>query len=165
MALARLIVCEATCKWTVALRRQLPRDSWSRLSETRSLDDCWRETRTSPTSIVVMEVTTANLEQLAERLPRFGTEFPRACVSVVGSRQLAATQWLMRELGAVHTVFSSRNLNSLVRIIQRHWSRIAGEDPTGDPFPWPQLPWGRGEFSSSGRKLDADATWLGCDSR
>lgn len=141
MALPRLIVCETTSKWVVALRRQLPQEFGAQICETRSLHDCWQQAACSPSGLVVLEVTTVNLEQLAVELQKYRAEVPRVPVVVVGSRSLAAVEWLMRELGAVHVVFSVRAMSPLVRIIQRHWDRIAAEEPADGGIPWRQLPW------------------------
>ena len=110
--------------------------------------------------MVVLEITTANLEQLAAVLPQYRARLPRVCVAVLGSRRLAAAEWLMRELGAVHVVFSSRALSPLVRIVQRHWSRIALEEPPEDTIPWRQLPWGGGECQLPDGRPIAEPAWL-----
>ena len=48
MAPARLIVCETTSKWAVALRRQTAKEFHEGIVETRSLDDCWEQAVASP---------------------------------------------------------------------------------------------------------------------
>ena len=52
---ARLIVCERTGRWAVALRRELA-DAGVRVWETRTLADCWNELAESPASFVVLEL-------------------------------------------------------------------------------------------------------------
>ncbi len=143
MTLAKLIVCETTNKWAVALRRQLPRESWSGICETRSLDDCWQQALASRVSVVVLEATTVNLERLAATLPQYRAGLPHTLVVVSARRQLASAEWLLRELGAMHVVFSSRAIEPLVRMIQRHWGRVALTQPQEAAYPWRQLPWQR----------------------
>ncbi len=163
MASAMLIVCETNSKWAVALRRRLPRASWSRICETRSIDGCWQQALAAPTSMVVLEATTTNLESLATALPQFRLRLPRACVAVSASRQLASAEWLLRELGAVHVVFSSRAIEPLVRIVGRHWSRVARTQPPDDADPWRRLPWGRVGDQLPGMFDGAEPSWLARD--
>lgn len=138
MATTQLIVCEAGSTWAVALRRQLAVELRETICETRSLTDCWRQALAASESIVILELTRANLELCASELLRYRTRLPRVPVLVVGSRDVEAAGPLMRELGAVHTVFSTRDVMPLVRIVQRHWRRV--HDPDAIP-PWRQLPW------------------------
>lgn len=138
---ARIIVCETGSKWAVALRRQLRRDPDAAVRETRSLDDCWQEATASPASVVVLEVTFSNLERVAATLPNHLKKLPRARAVVVGERRLAATEWLMRELGAVHVLFSPRRMSPLVRIIRRHLHRERMAQPSAPVLPWRELPW------------------------
>jgi siroheme synthase len=140
-----LVVCEITSKWAVALRRQIARRQMAArtaytLYETRSWSDCWQQASVSSSSAVVLEATAANLPQLARELVRYRTRLPHVPVIVVGHRSLSASRWLIRELGAVHVVFSSRALGPVVRILQRHWSQHVGGVEEADP--WDNLPWG-----------------------
>ena len=86
---ARLIVCERTGRWAVALRRELA-DAGVRVWETRTLADCWSELAESPASFVVLELRgdVAGLLALLARQPR---EFPLARVAVVADRRWPVT--------------------------------------------------------------------------
>ena len=53
--MARLIVCEAADRWTIALRR-LIREDEIRVYQTRSLKDCERQMSEHPASIVFVEM-------------------------------------------------------------------------------------------------------------
>ncbi len=113
MPRAQLIVCETTSKWAVALRRHLRSVGDARVGETRYLDDCWRQATASPASLVALEATAANLEPLVISMNRYRVRLPRVRAVVLADRCLAAGEWLLREAGAVHVVFSSRDLESL----------------------------------------------------
>ena len=52
---ARLLVCERTGCWAVALRRELA-EAGVRVWETRTLADCFEELAESPASFVVLEL-------------------------------------------------------------------------------------------------------------
>ena len=156
----RLIVCETTSKWAVALRRTIPPEVRPPISETRGLEDCWQQAVASPLSVVILEVTTANLEQLAAALPAYRAKLPGTRVVVVGCRRLAAAEWLMRELGAVHVIFSSRDLKPLIGILRRHRKHVAAARPPKDTPPWRDLPWPRADDRWETETPKAEPRWL-----
>ncbi len=140
MAVARCIVCERSEKWAVALRLPL-QVVGHRVVETRSLDDCWNEVVASSASLVGVEATATNLESLVPWMRRLAAAFPRARVVVLGSRGLEAGEWLLREAGAVHVVFSPRQWQPLVRIAQRHLGAVSCPDDSDRQRIWRRLPW------------------------
>jgi uracil-DNA glycosylase len=140
MAVARCIVCERSEKWAVALRLPL-QVVGHRVVETRSLDDCWNEVAASPASLVGVEATATNLESLVPWMRRLAAAFPQARVVVLGSRGLEAAEWLLREAGAVHVVFSPRQWQPLVRIAQRHLGTVSCPDDSDRQRIWRRLPW------------------------
>ena len=150
IAPAQLIVCETSSKWVVGMRRQLDRQVWSRICETRNLDDCWQQAVASCKSAVALEMTFANLEPLAEFLLRLRTQLPHTLPLVLGSRSLARAEWPMREFGAVHVALSLRELPVVAEMVQRHWQRVAREEPAGELPPWHALPWGQAGESFAG---------------
>ncbi len=152
MPLAELIVCETTSKWAVALRRQLRSSGNLRVGETRHLEDCWRQATASPASIVALEATAANIEPLLVSMTRYRTRLPRARVVVLADRCLTDGEWLLREAGAVHVVFSSRNLGPLVRLMRRHFDRLGVLQPVALTARWEHLPWGGGGGVQSGSR-------------
>ncbi len=155
MLLNRLIVCETTSKWAVALRRQLSCHAGIRLSETRNLDDCWQQAVASPGCFVALAATTVNLEPLVAAIKRLREKLPHVCVAVLAQRSLAEAEWILREAGAVHVVFSSRDLGPLIRLANRHFDRRQAELPQ-DTRGWEQLPWG-GVWEPASA---AQAAWL-----
>lgn len=160
LAPARIIVCETGSKWAVALRRQLPLKPFGPVRETRTLDACWQEAAANPTSLVVLEVTLSNLERLAATLPKYLGKLPRARAVVVGERRLAAAEWLMRELGAVHVVFSPRAMSPLVRIIRRYMDRVSKQQPSAAIVPWRELPWLKEGDQREGESPVHEPDWL-----
>jgi hypothetical protein len=139
---AKLIVCERTGQWAVALRRELP--PRVRIFETRSVPECWRTLAASPAGFVVAELTRSNGDALLTQLSRLERHFPSARVAVVAERVLADWQWLVREAGAVHFTTSVREAKPLAALALRHLRRA--------PLPrlglaeriWAELPWGQG---------------------
>ncbi len=102
---ARVVVCESSHQWAVALRRQLPADACCEICETRHFDDCWEQAGGGWATAVVWEVRRANLVALMAELRRYHTHLPRVPVFIVGSRTLAPAQWLLRGRGCPDGLF------------------------------------------------------------
>ena len=119
---ARLIVCERTGHWAVALRRELA-EAGVRVWETRTLADCWSELAKSPASFLVLELGD-NLAGLLGRMARQPREYPAARLAVVADRSLADYESLMREAGAVHFLSSPRQTGPLARLAGRHLAQV-----------------------------------------
>jgi hypothetical protein len=148
MNAARLIVCEARGGWAAALRREVD----VRVYETRSLVACWRELAQWPHSLLVLEGTLDNCDELTGRLADLRREFPGAVAVVVTQRHLRDLEWLAREAGAAHFVASPRALKPLAQMARRHlaaapaldlppaqrilaslpWTNAAGPAPAGE---------------------------------
>ena len=138
---ARLIVCERTGRWAIALRRELA-GAGVRVWETRTLDDCWNELAASPASFVVLELS-RDRGRLLEHLARQLREFPLARVSVAADRGQADYEWLVREAGAVHFVHSPRRVGALAQLICRHLAQIPPPQQGFVERIWAGLPWGK----------------------
>jgi hypothetical protein len=139
-AAARVIVCERTGRWAVALRRELA-EVGLRVYETRTLANCWQLLAEAPAGFAVVELTTPTAEDLFCRLARLQREFPSARVAVVAERNLAELQWVAREAGAVHFVSSLRQLGPLARLICRHLAQVPAPPQTLTERIWANLPW------------------------
>lgn len=146
---ARLIVCERTGRWAVALRRELA-DAGVRVWETRTLADCWNELVESPASFVVLELG-GDVAELLRRIARQPSEFPMARLAVVADRSLAAYQWLMREAGAVHFVCSPRRVGPLAQLACRHLLQVPPPQQSLTERIWASLPWGERGARGEGR--------------
>lgn len=143
---ARLIVCERSGRWAVALRRELA-DAGVRISETRTLADCWSELVESPASFVVLELG-GDVAGLLGRMASQPRDFPRARLAVVADRSLAGYQWLMREAGAVHFLCSSRQVGSLAQLACRHLAQVPPPLQSLTERIWTSLPWGEGQVQA-----------------
>ena len=138
---ARLIVCERTGCWAVALRRELA-GAEIRVWETRTLADCWTELAQSPASFLVLEMG-RNVAELLGRMARLPREFPAARLAVVADRSLAGYEGLMREAGAVHFVCSLRQVGLLARLACRHLAQVPPPQQSLTERISANLPWGK----------------------
>jgi hypothetical protein len=146
MALARIVVCEKTGRWAVALRRELAAPP-VRVYETRSLAECRSELEQSPASFMALEVSDANAVQLGEWIERANREFPLARFVVLGSREARPWEWQMREAGAIAAAFSSRQLGPIARLARRRLASVPEEELSFRDQVERRLPWanvGRG---------------------
>lgn len=150
----RLIACEQTGRWLVALRRELG-EADCRLQETRTLGDCWEQLAEHPASFVVLELLAANVPAVLDRLTHRERQFPAACVAVVADRSLRDYEWLLREAGAVHFVTSPRMLGPLAAVARRHWSQRPEPRLNLAERIWAGLPWQRSD-------VPLPASWDDC---
>jgi DNA-binding response OmpR family regulator len=137
---ARVIVCEKTGQWAVALRRLLS-PAGHRVYETRSWAECWDELARSPASLLALELTPHNDEALLKRLFDLTRRFPQARAIVVGERGLERYEWAVREAGATHAVFAPRRLAAAARLIERHLALAPQPLLTLRETVWRRLPW------------------------
>lgn len=140
----RLIVCEQSARWAVALERELG-PSGPRVHQARNLAECWEMLAAATTSFVVVELGRANFEALLDRLAQSGRQYPLARVAVVTDRRLAAAEWLMREAGAVHVATSPRRLAPLAQVARRHLAQAPRPQRTLAQQVWAELPWQKDE--------------------
>lgn len=133
------IVCERSGQWAAGLRRHLPPEI--RLRETRGLADCRSELAAAPASLVVVEVTAANLDAALELLADAGRRFPLARVVAVAQRGSEFYEWLLREAGAIHFTTSPRAADVLARLAVRHAARLPLPRTAFVTQIWDALPW------------------------
>jgi hypothetical protein len=137
---ARLIVCEASGRWAVVLRRQLVAVTL-RVYETRSLADCWEMLVEAPASFLVVELSAGNAVALMQRMARLERDFPLARVAVVADRCLTDYEWLLREAGAVHFLCSPRQSGPLADLARRHLAQAPPPPQSLTQQIWAGLPW------------------------
>jgi hypothetical protein len=135
-----LIVCERTGKWAVALRRAAGSRA-VRVHETRSLEECREEIEASPASLVALEATTGNFDEILVWLAEAWRDFPRCHVVILGHRGLQQRQWLLREAGAAHVIHSPRGVDAVLRIASRHLDESNDEEPLTRERLLDRLPW------------------------
>jgi hypothetical protein len=138
-AAAKLIVCERSGRWAVALRRELG-EAGVRVWETRTLADCRDELLASPASFAVIELqpNVGGLLRLMETQPR---QFPLARLAVVADRSLAAYEWVLRGAGAVHFLCSPRDVAVLAGLACRHLAEMPPPQQSLAERIWASLPW------------------------
>ena len=147
MPTARLILCEKTSRWAVALRRALgPRQHV--LSQTRSLTECSRELASSPASLVAVECTAANLDQVLVAIGEWSRRYPHARMAVVVDSPLEPAEAMLREAGAVCVLLSLRQAPTLSRLARRHLARAPQSELPLRESILERLPWARWASSS-----------------
>jgi hypothetical protein len=136
---AKLIVCERSGRWAVALRREVA-EAGVRVWETRTLADCRDELLANPASFAVIELgaNPAGLLRLLASQPR---DFPLARLAVAADRSRAGYEWLMREAGAVHFLCSPREVAVLARLACRHLAEVPPPQQSLADRIWASLPW------------------------
>jgi DNA-binding NtrC family response regulator len=142
MERARIVVCEKTGQWALALRRLLA-PSGQRVYQTPSWEDCWDELQRSPASVVALELTSQNDALVLERLTRLTRQFPQARAMVLGDSGLARYEWAVRAAGAVHAVFTPRRLPAAARLVERHLAQSPQPELPLREAIWRRLPWRR----------------------
>jgi len=141
MSIARVIVCERRGTWAAELRRYFGDGTPLRALETRSAAGCFAELQKSPASAVIWELGVAAFDILCDALLRQRNEFPASCTLVAGTRRDAAKEWILREAGAVHAVFSPRELAAAAQIALRHLSRVTEPSTTLEQLIQERMPW------------------------
>jgi hypothetical protein len=139
-SVARLIVCERSGQWSAALRLELA-NSGVRLWECRRMAEAWAALAETPGAFVIVEARRANLGELVERLSALRRDFPHARAAAVADRRLAASEWLLREAGAVHFLVSPRLSPPLARLVVRHLASVPAPQQTLVQRIWASLPW------------------------
>jgi hypothetical protein len=140
---ARLVVCERTGRWALALRRELA-GAGLRVWETRTLKDCESVLGESPGSFVVLELGEKNIQEILDFTRNWQAEYPLFRFAVVADRDMASYNWLMQEAGAVEFVCSVRKTGALARTACRHLAQVPSLPQSLSERIWANLPWGRG---------------------
>jgi ActR/RegA family two-component response regulator len=141
MHIARIIVSEKTGYWTAVLRRAMSSTGY-RIHETRSTAECWRELEQNPASLVALELTPDNCESVAGCLVELSSRFHQARAIVLGPRGMEPYEWMLREAGAAHVLFSPRYADGVARLIERHMAQAPQHQPTFHDSIRARLPWG-----------------------
>jgi len=141
MPVVRLIVCEKAPRWSVALRHVL-RGLPPQIIETRSLTSSMSALATAPASFVVLDVREKNLANALEWLDQAGQRFPLARVAVTITPEMASTEVLFREAGAIDVLFSTQQAASVAHQAQRRLTQIPAEQLNlrqwlAERMPWP----------------------------
>jgi hypothetical protein len=139
---ARLVVCERTGRWAVALRRELS-EAGVRVWETRNLSDCGLLLAQSPASFAILELNENKINETLRFINIWQAEFPHFRFAVVGDHGLSSCQWLMRETGADDFLCSMRKIGDLAQTACRHLAQVPAAPQSLSERIWANLPWGR----------------------
>ncbi len=123
MPIGRVILCESSGDWAVAFRRAAGKSPLP-LLETRSLAECRQHLAEAPASVVVLELTSAKLGEVAAFLGELH-RFPLARAIVVTQRELVVYEQPLRELGAMVVTAALRHVPGLVETARRRLNRVA----------------------------------------
>lgn len=157
LATGRLIVCEPSGRWAVALRRELSACAGLSIEQTRSVAACWQRLHDAPAAFVVVELTRGNLDTWLDCMTKLEWRYPLARVAVVVRRDpldngcLSRYQWLAREAGAVFVGTSVRSealpgdgpsgIRQLADVVRRHMQRSPLPQKSVSQEIWDNLPW------------------------
>jgi hypothetical protein len=138
---AACIVCERGTWWTSHLRRFL-RHAAVTIEGCRDTYHGWTALERFPSSIVLVEVNETQLERVLDFLVHVQSRFTSARTVVMPPRSCAQAWWL-REAGAIHIAESTRELETVACLVQRHVRQAPAR-----PFTWTEqvhasLPWPR----------------------
>jgi hypothetical protein len=141
MPAARLIVCEKSPHWAVSLRNQLG-ERLPQVAETRSLASAASALAESPDSLVLLQISEANLTPAIEWLDQIGRQFPHARVAVALLPEMAQAECLLREAGAIEVYFGTHQAASAGRLARRHLAlgtpeQLSLRQSIMSRMPWP----------------------------
>lgn len=142
---AKLLVCERSGRWAVALRRELAASS-VRVWETGTIGECQRELLENAASFVVVELLADNaksFDAVLRLLTDVHRRFPAARVAVVGEPVASDCEAALREAGAVHVGDSLRRAGLLARLALRHMAGVPRPPQTLTERIRANLPWAK----------------------
>ena len=140
---ARLVVCERSGRWAVALRHDLA-GAGLRVWETRSLADCDALLCESPASFAFVEVSERKIGEILAFIANCRAKFPLFRFVIVADRDLDSYKWLMREAGAADFISSIRKIGSPAQTACRHLAQVPPLPQSLTERIWANLPWGGG---------------------
>jgi len=142
MSQPRLIICEKSGRWAVAMRRALA-DRTERIVEARSLRGCSRLVNLHPASIVAIEVAAANLDVVLTAVAHWRQRWPRCRVMAVVEPELVAAEVLLREAGVVAVLRATREAPAAARLVERHFAAVPAADLPLEQAILSSLPWAK----------------------
>jgi DNA-binding NarL/FixJ family response regulator len=118
----KLVIYETTGDWAAMLRREVMPQVV--VVETRSLDDLQRELSQSSAAVVGIEISAGRVSSSITAVAQTARRFPNTAIVALASRGLRRYEAVLREAGATHVVFSSRQVGEIAAIVKR---RLAAE--------------------------------------
>lgn len=140
--IATCLVFERDGRWTAAVRR-LSVAGRLRVRRVVSWRMCEERLAEFPDCVVFVELRPAAATEHVRRLAEGIDRHRRAMWVVVGTAELDAWQWPLREFGVVDVVLAPTHLNRTASIVQRHGRRVAPpssslEQRVARLLPWPE---------------------------
>jgi hypothetical protein len=139
MKASTVILCECSGRWAAAILRNLP--ATAQLVQVRGRDQCLAHVTDAPTSIVALEVTSANAQEIVELASHVARRYPWSTIVVLAGEEMVDCQQLAREAGAAHVFSSPRDLGGWRQTVERHFARIPLEPLEFAESVWHSLPW------------------------
>lgn len=139
MTAARLIVCERSGRWAAAFRRMAADDL--PLRETRSFEQVERELEKLPASVAAIEINGVSAARIASQLAAWTTRYSAARFLLLAEADVADSEPELREAGACHVVYSSRELAATVELVRRHLARAPRPELSLEESILAALPW------------------------
>jgi hypothetical protein len=122
----KIVIYEAAGDWAAALRREVSPQIG--IVETRTTDEIFRELTQSPTSIAAVEVAKGRAEIAIATIAKINRQFSHAIVVAVAARGMIGLEVLLREAGAMHAIFSTRQAREIAAIAQKHLASMDQND-------------------------------------
>ena len=114
MSKPHLIVCERLGRWAAAFRRALGTDR--EVVEVRSFAQLDEQLRSRPSTPIAVDATVFSAERLLPGIVRWSRGSP---VIVLASPPLLDAEFVFREAGAAHVVFSTRQVPAAAALLAR----------------------------------------------
>ena len=137
---ARLIVCEKLGHWAAAIRRAAGHRDLP-IREVRSLEQAQRLLSSMPASMVAIEVSIGSVTKTLSLIAAWRIRDPAAQFVLLAEPELEAIELMLREAGAAHVVYSSRDVAATVRLVRRHLARCPRPELSLEVSIWAALPW------------------------
>lgn len=140
MQRGKLVICEPTPHWIVALRW-----SWTQASNqlvgVAQLADCSCLLQSQPASLVALDCVGWPLSEVLAWMRQTQASFPLVRLVALLDRGHRHEEWLLREAGAVHVLANTRQVDILISLYRRYQTAVLDAPTNLRESIWEQLPW------------------------
>ena len=119
MATEHMVICEETGWWATAVRR-FADDLPLPLLETSSLSSCIELEGHCEVLFLIVEVRRSMLDDLIPWTLQVRQRWKQAPWVAVANREMRRSEWVLREAGAAHVLFSPRQIGEAICMLRRH---------------------------------------------
>lgn len=95
----------------------------------------------SPTSFVAVELTRKSVDRVYRLMAEIHCQFPQARIVAFSQPGLESLDVEIREAGAVHVVYSPRQLGSVAKLVERHMALLPMPELSLRESVMSRLPW------------------------